>query len=799
MRIRSGIGAAAVVVPLLGAVAGTTTATATGDRHEARAAKPGLHWRLASPAPPPARYGASMVYDAANRQIVLFGGQGSGLVLGDTWTWDKRGWHDVTAESGPPARRDAAMVYDAASHKVLLFGGASSSSQVLGDTWTWDGKRWTEVKTAVTPPARSNAAMVYDAANRKVVLFGGSGTGNSALGDTWIWSGNGQGQASWGALATGLDEVPAARRDPGMVYDEASRQVVLFGGATASSGSTDDATTWVLSPTSKQWAAATSSGPSARRDMGMVYDPTHKRVLLVGGQPGGTETWSWNGSSWTLVDNALESRTNPTLVAHPGYGSMLLIGGRNVQSNGEISDSWRWDGSGWRAVAPHPVEGRYDAAVAYDPAEKRVVLFGGSDFWALGDTWLSDGHKWEQATKNGPPRSDRWKLVYDSERHEMVVFQHQFDFAGGTWTWDGRRWEVPSDVSPPDDPTFGVQPLYAYDKAAKQIVAFFGPSPNFAKGVGLPGKTAYWNGRRWIAPSGPQPMTRTNAAMAYDEASRQVVLFGGTGCPAKGLLGTGAGPADEPPPNTLWYSGTGYCSGTWTWNGHRWSKAGGPQPPDRSNPVMLYDAARRRVVMFGGTGRTQVAGTEIRQGVTSNGTFAMSDTWLWDGRQWRAARLSHPAPAATTNVPAVAFDAAHKQALLYGAPADGQGVQTTGVNAPADRLTYRATWLWNGHDWDNKAKTPDGRDARFVVYDAAVHGVLLGAVNSCPTHQGAANTGVGPDTATTLCPETWLWDGRKWTQLPGMTPSLNRESVAYDERMRSVVVVNNDGLWTWGR
>ena len=155
----------------------------------------GSTWTKQAPATsPPARSGASMAYDAATGNIVLFGGAGShhhhGL-FDDTWTWNGSTWTKDATATHPSARNSASMAYDAATGNVVLFGGGGfgSGPSPLGDTWTWDGSTWTKQAPATSPPARQYGSMAYDAATGNVVLFGGGGgsSGLSPLGDTWTW------------------------------------------------------------------------------------------------------------------------------------------------------------------------------------------------------------------------------------------------------------------------------------------------------------------------------------------------------------------------------------------------------------------------------------------------------------------------------------------------------------------------------------------------------------------------------------------------------------------------------------
>ena len=76
-------------------------------------------WAHMSPATSPAAlYGASMAYDPATSQMVLFGGDGSGGYLNQTWTWNGTTWMQMSPATSPPARWDASMAYDTANRKV---------------------------------------------------------------------------------------------------------------------------------------------------------------------------------------------------------------------------------------------------------------------------------------------------------------------------------------------------------------------------------------------------------------------------------------------------------------------------------------------------------------------------------------------------------------------------------------------------------------------------------------------------------------------------------------------------------
>jgi Putative Ig domain/IPT/TIG domain/Galactose oxidase, central domain len=153
----------------------------------------GFGWAPSVGGPSP-RTDASMGWDPATGQMVLFGGQdGAGNALDDTWVWNNEQWVQAKPASSPGARSGASLVYDGATGQMLLIGGVSASGVALGDVWSWSGSTWTRQspRQALTP-GRSSAMADYDASSGQLVLFGGlnrSLAGSSPfLGDTWVWT-----------------------------------------------------------------------------------------------------------------------------------------------------------------------------------------------------------------------------------------------------------------------------------------------------------------------------------------------------------------------------------------------------------------------------------------------------------------------------------------------------------------------------------------------------------------------------------------------------------------------------------
>lgn len=277
---------------------------------------------------PAARQAATMAFDEAASNVVLFGGEnGSASLLNDTWIWDgmEQTWHQEANGSVPKpgARKHAVMAYDHVAKQVLLFGGVGSSG-LLGDTWLWDGQAgtWTPITGLATSPSpRAGAQMAYDGAN--LILFGGyklTGSTKTPLGDTWLWDG-----AGWTDVtpADQADSPPAAY-DGQMSFD--GQSAVLYGGITGNvtvNNGTADVTMKDSSPALWSWHADTKTwsstpGPETFGRWGhtMAYDG--RRVVFFSGE---RDYLHWvNDKGTLLTDLKMPSSVYPYPRTSLAYG-----------------------------------------------------------------------------------------------------------------------------------------------------------------------------------------------------------------------------------------------------------------------------------------------------------------------------------------------------------------------------------------------------------------------------------------------------------------------------------------------
>jgi hypothetical protein len=269
---------------------------------------------------------------------------------------------------------------------------------------------------------------------------------------------------------------------------------------------------------------------------------------------------------------------------------------------------------------------------------------------------------------------------------------------GGVWTLDGGSWQrVGSDSGPGSRGHFAL----AYDSARALLLLHGGTSLRFGENVGEAGRHGdlwSWDGRTWSMINGTAigPSMRDHHAMVYDAARQRTVLFGG----GRGIAGNQA-----------------LLDDTWLFDGTRWTRHAGANPPARATHRLVYDSHRERVVLFGGWGADGL----------------LNDTWEWDGTAWTMMSSTGPSPRFATRI---AYDERRQRVVLFG------GRDSSGDLAD--------TWTWDGTTWTRVATAgPPVRNVHGLAYDRRRERVVLyGGFHSPERLQ-----------------DTWTWDGARWEEV----------------------------------
>lgn len=163
------------------------------------------------------------------------------------------------------------------------------------------------------------------------------------------------------------------------------------------------------------WALVSTLGPGARGRHSMVYDSARGVCVLFGGWPvdadfdgakneASPDTWEWDGATWSKVATAGPAgRTDAAMCFDRKLGVTVLFGG--FVGPAFSNELWTWDGTTWVHAADlldsQVPSHRHRAAMAYDTARSRCVLFGGTGASQEHDTWEFDGEVWVKASDGG--------------------------------------------------------------------------------------------------------------------------------------------------------------------------------------------------------------------------------------------------------------------------------------------------------------------------------------------------------------------------------------------------------------
>ena len=297
-------------------------------------------------AKPSPRFDGAIAYDAANRQLFLFGGQDS-APRNDLWIYspDRNQWIEAQPTGAkPPARFGHTLIYDPPRARLIAFGGQAGS--FFSDVWAYDiaANSWRQLSRDQAGPSRryGHSAILDPARDRMVISHGFTDAGR--FDDTWALD---------FATNTWLDLSPPSGRPlrrclHHAAYNPAGREMLLYGGCASGFGLCPLGDLWSFDLESNRWTERKPAAPPPpRQHYGLAFDAPRGKMVVFGGSGAGflNDVWEYDpaAASWSqppLQGAAPEARQRHEAAYAADQGAAYFFGG--VTASGPSNELWRF-------------------------------------------------------------------------------------------------------------------------------------------------------------------------------------------------------------------------------------------------------------------------------------------------------------------------------------------------------------------------------------------------------------------------------------------------------------------------
>jgi hypothetical protein len=541
---------------------------------------------------------------------------------------------------------------------------------------------------------------------------------------------------------------PSARYEHAMAYDIVDNRVVMFGGLSSGANVAD---TWLYNYSDNTWYNVTvpANSPSARNSPAMAYDIVDNRVVMFGGIASlyYADTWLYNYSDgkWYNVTNssASPSARYGAAMAYDIADNRVVMYGGYSSSGTYLSDTWLYnysDGKWYNVnVTAGNAGARYAAAMAYDIADNRIVMHGGytgSTFYA--DTWIfnfsASANKWYNVTNSSASPSARYchAMAYDIADNRVVLFggynTSSNGFFADTWLFNYSDLKWYNVTVAANSPDAVYLHAMAYDLADNQVVMFGGTS-------GAPTQHA----DTWL-----YNLTLTTPIPAYSSVGTNI---------------SSPAPGNAVKHYAYWTDTSGMSLYKFIWRSSQCSNTS-------------FGASGWSAVSSSWSNNTSAVPSNCETGNNITWVMLANDTNRMFNMTFGSYTLKAPVnkwynvtPATSPiarALPAIDYDLIDKRIVMFGG-CNMSSCSTSPLNE---------TWVYNYSEnkWYNvtSATSPIGRMYHGMVYDLVDNRfVMYGGMN------GSSNSFYG---------DTWLFNvsDSKWYNVTNNFPGLRYAYMAYD-------------------
>lgn len=309
---------------------------------------------------------------------------------------------------------------------------------------------------------------------------------------------------------------------------------------------------------------------SVIREQSLLRSPTNSGL----NQTVGGALPEWDNITSSISTLPLK-RYGEGLAFDPVTNETVLFGGYN-DNVGLLNDTWVFHSNNWtklaEPVAPSP---RYqDVAMAYDPSEEGIVLFGGDTVLGpeLNDTWFFNGIAWKDLNLSVAPPEVGATIAWDPALSGMLCYDAATP--AQTWLFQQGKW---LNLTLSVEPATVYQPAMTYDPTNGTMLFFGGITPTGNES----NETWEFSGNWKLSRETVAPSARQDAQMVYDAQLGSVVLFGGA--------------------TTSGVYGDHYFNDSWSFSSGNWTRLLPTYaPPALWLASMTYDSALGRVILTDG-------------------------------------------------------------------------------------------------------------------------------------------------------------------------------------------------------
>lgn len=538
-----------------------------------------------------------------------------------------------------------------------------------------------------------------------------------------------------------------------------------------------------------------STGPSlpgafgARWDYSVAYFPPTDQVVVFGGAPD-SKTGSWKNDTWLYsvqtdtwsqgpsAPAALKPRGGAAMTYDPAIEKIVVFGGAGTEWS-PYSDTWLFNGTSWTQgpTAPAAMGGRVGSRMVYADSLSQVVLFGGSGTMAYADTWLFNGTSWTAGPASPPTMASRtfFGMAYDPTVGKVIV-------AGGTggadvWMFDGSTWaagpSLPEGMGKPE------RFQMVYDPQLEADLIFGGIGPVGAHGdawIFKPASQTYFEADAGVL----KPGNRMDASMVWVASKDALMLIGGE--------------TDQNDGEVL--------GDTWFFRDVAPAPSSLTITPD--NPDMTMKMTMVAGTQTGGYGKTftemqwYVNGVLVPEAtgntllpIYHHGDVVVAKQRLRDSLDLQGPWVSSPQMTIINRAPGISTISLSPTAPVM---TDTIQAYVVGVDADGDLVSFNYAWTVNGASVGGN--TPQLMPAFFTAND--VVGMTATPVDSLGL-AGSPATAPSVTLAWNLTIDPAVPGGKPRTQGKGYTPSETVD-MRIDSASGSILgswATDGLGKWTW--